>query len=110
MPNLKIYVDESVWREQKEQLRANLLPLRELLCASLKTDASVCQFAVIPIQGMEGQADVAVELKFLPKPERTREMMVSVCTQVREFLSNVTGCKTVVRAAALDPLTYVVVR
>jgi hypothetical protein len=36
MPNVKIFLDETVWRERGDELRANLAPLRSYFVINLE--------------------------------------------------------------------------
>jgi len=110
LPNLKIYVEEAVWAEQTDRLLAALPPLREMLCREFSVDSSLCQLAILPVRGLPDQAQVSVEIQILPKPDRTRELIWSVCSQLRSQLKEVTGTLTAVRATALDPATYIALR
>jgi len=110
LPLLKIYVDEAVGTEPQAKLVEALPALRELLCRELKVDASLCQFSIVSIRGLRDQARVSVEIQLLPKPERARDALISVCGQVREFLLNVSQERAAIRVSMLDPVTYIALR
>jgi len=110
LPNLKIYIEEAVWAKQAEPLLAALPPMREMLCREFSVDSSFCQLAILPVRGLPDQAQVSVEIQILPKPDRTRDLILSVCSQSQDQLNEVTGTLTAVRATALDPATYIALR
>ena len=110
MPILKIFADEAIGFEGTSKLVATLPSLRNLLCRGFDVDISICQCTVIPVHGLRDQALLAVEIQILPKPERTREMIIGVCNRLREALLEAVQEKAAVRVTTLDPATYVVVR
>jgi len=110
VPNLKVHVDKDAWNTHAGDITNKLLTLRDLVCMGLKADISACQIAVIPFGGIDGQAEVAIEVDYLPKPGRTREMVSQVCMQIKTLMVDATGCRVAVRATAVDPETYIVVR
>lgn len=110
MPNLKIFVDQSVGAETTERLHAVLPSLRELMCRQLDVPIALAQFALVPVLGLDDQAQLAVEMQILPKPERTREHLVSTCEALREALRAVADVKTAIRVTTVDPANYLVMR
>ncbi len=110
MPNVKFYVDETLPETSVMALKSALLPLRDMLCTSLKVDVSACQFAILSVVGLADQPKINVELMILPKPERTQEVVREVCRTLREMVGEATGHHVAVRAAALDPKTYVALK
>lgn len=72
MPNLKIYVDESLYPACRDQLASALGAIRAQLCADLDVAPAACQFAVMPVLAMPDLPRVAVEMFILPRPDRTR--------------------------------------
>ncbi|MBP1847581.1 hypothetical protein J2046_005865 [Rhizobium petrolearium] len=110
MPNMKIYVDETLPEASVTSLKSALLPIREMLCVELKVDTSGCQFAVLRVAGLSDQPQVNVELMILPKPDRTQETIRDVCRKLREMVAEASGLRVAVRAAALDPQTYIALK
>ena len=110
MPNVKIYVDETLYPEVRAPVMAALMPIRDLLCAGFEVDPPACQFAVIAVGAMPDLPQVNIELHILPKPERTRDVVLSVCTRLREILAEATAAHVAVRVMTLDPLTYVALK
>lgn len=111
MPNLKIYVDQTVWTERQEALVDALAPLRAMLCERLDVEISACQLALLPVHGLEDQPLVNAEIFVLPRPERTREMLEAVCRTLRDRLTEAGGgARTAVRCNGLDPQSYFAVR
>lgn len=110
MPNMKIYIDEALPEASVKSLQSVLLPIREMLCADLKVDRSACQFAVLQVAGLSDQPQVNVELMILPKPDRTQETVRDVCRKLREIVIEASGLPVAVRAAALDPQTYIALK
>lgn len=110
MPNLKIFVDESLGTEVRDRLHAALPSLRELMCRQLDVDIPLAQFVLVPVLGLSDQAQLAVEMQILPKAQRTREHLVSTCEALREALWAVADVKTAIRVTTVDPANYLVMR
>jgi hypothetical protein len=110
MPNLKIFVEEKVFVERKLPLFDALGPIRDMLCQQLNVDVSACQLAIMPVHGLDDQPPVNAELSILPKPERTKEVVVATCQKLQAILVETTGTKAAIRAATLDPATYVALK
>lgn len=110
MPNVKIYVDDSLYGACRPALTQALGPVRDLLCRDLQVDVSACQFAVMPVAAMPDLPRVNVEMAILPRPERTREVLLGVCTKLRALVEGATGTHVAVRVTALDPQTYIALK
>jgi hypothetical protein len=85
MPNVKIFVDDSLYPAIRAPLAQALGPIRDMLCRELAVDVPACQFAVLPVGAMPDLPRVNVEMAILPRPERTREVILSVCGQMRKW-------------------------
>ncbi|MBO0145066.1 hypothetical protein JZX87_28430 [Agrobacterium sp. Ap1] len=59
--------------------------------------------------GLPDQPAINLEVIILPKPERTREV-IAVGTRLKATLAEASGGRVAVRAAALDPQTYVALK
>ena len=110
MPLLKIHVEQDLWSSRKEPLLASLKPIRAMLCDRFKVDLSAAQLAIIPVFGVDDQAPVAVEMRILPKPERTHEVILGACEDLRARLSEASGARVVVRCQQIDPATYLTLK
>lgn len=110
MPNVKIYVDETLWADRHDALGAVLAPLRDLLCRELSVDVPACQFAVLPVMAMADLPRVNVEIAILPRPERTRDLVTALGRQVQALVAEAAGTHAAVRVSALDPVTYVALK
>ncbi|WFU12868.1 hypothetical protein QA646_28685 (plasmid) [Rhizobium sp. CB3090] len=110
MPNLKIFLDDSLPDECRSALREALSPIRDMLCRQLKVDRSACQFAILPVIAINGQPPINVELSILPKPDRSREVILGLCGELQRMVAEVSGTHVAVRASALDPETYVALK
>lgn len=110
MPNIKIYVDETVYPDCRETLAATLLPMRDLLRRELQADLSAFQFAIIPVMAMADLPRVNAELMLLPRPDRTRDAVTRVGAALRDMLVAATGTHVAIRVAFLDPETYVALK
>lgn len=106
MPNVKIYVDETVFPSLKPEIGKLLPALRSVLCDDLAVDISACQLAVMPVLGLSDQPLINAELAILPRPERTQSVVRSVAERVRKMLEEISGQRVAVRVSALDPVTY----
>lgn len=110
MPNLKIYVDETLYPGCRDQLVAALMPIRAMLCAELEVPPAACQFAVLPVLALPDLPRVGVEMQILPRPDRTRARVTAICAMLRERVAAATGTHVAVRASMLDPQTYVALK
>jgi hypothetical protein len=110
MPNVKIYVDDTLLPYCREHLVGSLGQLRDRLCEALAVDRAACQFAVIAVSAMPDLPRVNVELQLLPRSERTRDVLVSVCRMLRDMIGDATGAHVAVRMTALDPETYIALK
>lgn len=110
MPNLKIYVEEIVWTEHEDRMAATLPRLRDILCRDLQVDLSLCQLVIVPVRGLDDQAQVSAEIQILPKTERTRDVIVKVCSKLKEQLAEASKGKVSVRATMIDPESYLAIR
>ena len=111
MPNMKLYVDETLWPAQAEGLRQALAPMRDLLCRELNVPVAACQLAIVPVWGMADQPSLNIELSILPRPERTRTKLEGVGRDLRALLAPlITEAAVAVRISALDPETYVALK
>jgi hypothetical protein len=110
MPNVKIYVDEVIYPDCRDRLSAALRSVRDMLCGDLTVDAMACQFAVIPVMALPDLPPVNVELAIMPRPDRTRALLLAVCTKLREMVGAATGTHVAIRVTTLDPETYIAVK
>ena len=110
MPNLKIFVDDRLYPSVRTPLMEALSPIREMLCDDLNVPVHACQFAVIPVLAMPDLPRVNAEIQFLTRPERTRDLVTSVCAKLRALVEAATSTRVAVRALALDPETYVALK
>ena len=110
MPNVKIYIDEEIYPDCRDRLSGALRPIRDMLCSDLGVDAPACQFAVMPVLAMPDLSPVNVELAIMPRPERTRALLLAVCEKLREVAGAATGTHVAIRVTTLDPETYIALK
>ena len=110
MPNVKIYVDDTLFPDLRARLEPMLAPVRAMLCRELGVDAAACQVAVIPVLAMPDQPPINTEMLILPRPDRTREAVTRVGQRLRDMIGTATGRHVAVRVSALDPDTYVALK
>jgi len=110
VPNVKIYVDETLYPACRDRLGQSLAPIRAMLCRDLIVDVPACQFAVIPVCAMPDLPRVNVEVQIMPKPERTRAVLMGVCTDLRRMVQAATETHVAIRLMALDPETYIALK
>lgn len=110
MPNIKIFVDDSLYPGLRDPLAQALHPIRDMLCRELAVDIPACQFAVLPVGAMPDLPRVNVEMAILPRPDRTRDRVIAVCTQLRQMVEAATQTHVAVRVTALDPETYIALK
>jgi hypothetical protein len=110
MPNVKIFVDDSLYPAVRVPLVAALGPIRDMLCRELAVDVPACQFAVMAVGGMADLPRVNIEMAILPRPERTRDRILAVCADLRNMVQAATGTHVAVRVTSLDPETYIALK
>jgi hypothetical protein len=110
MPNVKIFVDDTLYPAIREPLSHALVPIRDMLCHDLSVPVPACQFALMPVGAMPDLPRVNVEMAILPRPERTRDLILSVCAKLRGIVEEVTQTHVAVRVMALDPETYIALK
>lgn len=110
MPNVKIYVEEALFADKRAALSAALKPIRDLLCAEFRVDIAACQLAVLPVVAMPDLPLINVEMLILPRPDRTRDAVLSVCHRLRQMVEEVAGCPVAIRVSHLDPETYIALK
>lgn len=110
MPNVKIFVDETLFKDRKDAIRAVLVPLREAMCAALNVPPSACQLAVIPVLGLMDQPQANIEIQYLGTAARTPEVITGACEILQEVVAAALGMAPAVRATPLDPETYVALK
>lgn len=110
MPNLKLYIDETLWPARKDAVAAALPGLRDLLCQHFAVPPAACQLAALPVLALPDQPAVNAELMILPRPERTRAVVTGAAEALRDRLQAVLGRPAAVRIAHLDPVTYVALK
>lgn len=110
MPNVKIFVDDAIYEGVRAPLAQALGPIRDMLCLELSVDVPACQFAVMAVGAMPDLPRVNVEMAVLPRPERTREVMLRVSARLREMVEGATRTHVAVRVTALDPETYIALK
>ncbi|MUZ75402.1 hypothetical protein GOZ90_22235 [Agrobacterium vitis] len=106
MPLLKVFIDTLLWKKKGKAVQAILPDIRSYLCQTFKVDVSLCQLFLIPSNGLPDQPPVAAEIQIIPKPERTPELILAACKQLRNMLGNASGEYVVVRATQLDLARY----
>lgn len=110
MPNVKLYVDETVHAQHGEALKTMLTPLRDLLCERLSVPVAACQLTVIPVIGLPDQPLINVELLVLPHPDRTSALFHALGKEIRDTVAEATGVRCAVRFSLLDKETYVALK
>lgn len=110
MPNVKIFVDDTLYPGCQAALARALPALRQLLCREFSVDIPACQFAVMPVMAMPDLPRVNVEMLILPHPDRTRDHVLQVCQQTRALMQDTTGAHTAIRVSFLDPATYIALK
>lgn len=110
MPNLKIYVDQTVFERERAHLDEALERVRVFLCDAFLVTPQACQLAVVPVFGLPSQPEINIELMILPNAHRTNEAIRAAAEGLRALLASATGTRVAVRIAQLDPVTYVVLK
>jgi hypothetical protein len=110
MPNVKLYVDETVLPSCRAGLIAALPGLRTMLCDALKVDDVACQFAILSVIAMPDLPRVNVEMHLLPHPDRTRDKPKSLAAAMQSLIAAFTSTHTAVRIATLVPDSYIALK
>jgi hypothetical protein len=110
LPNIKIYVNESVLTVRKPELIAALEPLREMIIGHLDVPKSACQLAIVSIVGLEDEPALNVEMHVMPGGKRTQKSLEALGAAIQGMLNEATGSKVAFRCAQLDPGTYVTLK
>ncbi|WP_416358114.1 hypothetical protein ACLNGM_09430 [Aureimonas phyllosphaerae] len=110
MPNLKIFVDETIFPDCRTALDRELESIRSMLCRELGVEVAACQFAVLPVMALPDQPSVNVEMQIMPKPDRTRERLVGLAETLRDAVGYATHAPVAVRISTLDPSGYVTLK
>jgi hypothetical protein len=110
MPNVKIFVDDTLYPTIRVPLAQALGPIRDMLCRDLSVEVPACQFAMMPVGAMPDLPRVNVEMAILPRPERTRALILSVSAKLRDMVEEAAHTHVAVRVTALDPETYIALK
>jgi len=110
MPNVKIYVDDTVLAARGAEIRALLPTLRDRICAELSVPLEAAQVAVLPVIGLSDQPLANLEFQYLATAERSPDMIRRACAIFRDLLAGAIGSTPAVRATPLDPQTYVALK
>ncbi len=110
MPNLKIFVHDTVFRDHQPALIRALDPIRNSILSQLGVPEDALQFAIVGVLGLPDQHPVTVELQILPAPDRTRQKLETLGADIRQCLMQATGVRVAFRCLQHDPSTYIVLR
>jgi hypothetical protein len=110
MPNVKLYVDETLLPGCRVALIAALPGLQAMLCDRLKVESAACQFAILSVIAMPDLTRVNVEMHLLPHPDRTQDTLKSLAGAMQSLIAAVTGTHTAVRFATLVPDPYIALK
>jgi hypothetical protein len=109
MPNVKIFVDEPIWTEQRAALSGSLAEVRSVICQRLDATTDLCHVMLVPAVGLPDQAGVYVDINFRPKLDRTREKVMATCEGIEAVLRKAAKGAVRVRATAQNTdATYAV--
>jgi hypothetical protein len=110
MPNLKIYVEQTLDAEHRAGLAATLPGLREVLCSHLGVPHAACQLAIVTIVGLADQPRANAELFILPREDRTKEVRESLGAELQSRIGAVLETQTAVRICLLDAASYIALK
>lgn len=106
MANAKLFIEETLYREHRQELPALLEKLKRDLCETLSVAPEACQFAAVAVIGIPDQPKANLEFQFLMKPERNKAILENCCIKLRDEVSKALNILASVRAVPLDPETY----
>lgn len=110
MPNLKIFVDETVMAERRDTVAQALSAVRDAMCDKLEVEPDACQIAVVPVLAISGQPVANVEISMIPRPARTPERLTELGHVLTRVVGDATGGPVAVRAWTVDSEKYVMIR
>lgn len=110
MPNIKIYVDDSLLARQRPSLVAALGPIRDSLMRHLAVTHDACHLTIIPVLAPADQPAMNAEVQILQAPDRTRDGVARLGKEIQQILFDATGSSCAFRCMQHDPTTYVVLR
>lgn len=112
MPNVKFYVDERHFAQLRPALADAMPDIRAYLCEALKVGPAACQFAAIPVCGMDDQPQINAELFLMPNAERSRPRLTEIGEGLRARLQALSPANlpVAIRIHALDPATYIALK
>jgi len=106
MANAKLFIEEVLYLEHRQEMSALLEKLKLDLCDTLSVAPEACQFAAIAVSGIPDQPKANLEFQFLIKPERNRTALEHCCARLRNIVAEALGVNPSVRAMPLDPRFY----
>lgn len=110
MPNVKIYVDDTMLAGVAERSDTVLVALRSFICEALGVTEAACHIVLVGVKSPAGQTPVNVELVLLRRQDRTSEIMAAFCGRLRDLMAEWLGCHTAIRCTLMDTDLYFVAR
>ncbi|NBE06960.1 hypothetical protein [Paragemmobacter ruber] len=110
MPNVKLYVDDGVFRDRPSTVDALLPRLRDLICSGLGVTTEACHIVALVVRSLPGQTPVNIELCLLHKPGRTRAALELLCGDLRDLAARALDAPAAVRCTLAEPENYIVIR
>ena len=107
MPTLKLYVDAALSHDQIDAVAAAMEPMRALICADLNVTPPECHLVMLQGRALPGQVQINAEMHVMPRPERTRDLLVSVGTRLKEMMANASGASVAVRISQHNAETFI---
>lgn len=110
MPTIRIYLAKPLEEKIPELIAGAFPKMREAACRLFGVAPDICKISIVPVYCDVDIAQANVEVNFLDKPERTKEIIRTLCTELHEILGPFLGFRPAVGAAIRDPDTFVFVK
>jgi hypothetical protein len=110
MPAIRIYLDKSLESTVPRLIEEAFPKMREAGCRLFGVAPAICKITIVPSYFDVDIPQANVEVNFLDKPERTKEIIRTLCAELHDILGPYLGFKPAVAAAIRDPETFVLVK
>jgi hypothetical protein len=110
MPNVKVYMDDTLLAGQSQAAGTLLAVIRRHLCETLGVTEAACHIVALGVVSIPGQTQVNIELALLRKPDRSRDAVAKLCSQLRDLAAGLMQVPAAVRCALMEPEFYIVAR
>ncbi len=93
MPNMKIYVDHSIWEGKAGPLARSLPVLKSMMCDTLGVPIKAAHVIIIQTIGADNQPLVSAEVQTFASEQRSKQLLDDLSDTIRDHLTKT--CETV---------------